>query len=78
MFCNTNLSALPMKMTDKELVRFRIIRLVRLKSTGTPAQLAEKLGISARSVKRIIRELKEEGSVTRYDHQRMSYVNSED
>jgi ribosomal protein S25 len=67
-----------MNGTDRARVRHRIIRLVKLKSTGTPSQLAEKLGISVRSVKRIIRELKEEGEVTRYDHHRMSYVNSED
>jgi predicted ArsR family transcriptional regulator len=67
-----------MNRFDKALVRERIIRLVRLKSTGTPAQLAQKLEISERSVKRLIRELKADGLVLRYDHNRMTYIDSTD
>lgn len=66
-----------MNKFDKTLIRERIIRLVRLKSTGTPAQLAVKLEISERSVKRMIRELKKDGEVMKYDHDRMSYINSD-
>ncbi len=63
---------------EKAGVRDRILLLVRLKSTGTPSDLANKLGISERSVKRIVRELKKEGKVLRYDHNRVSYVGPDD
>ena len=67
-----------MNKFKKSLVRDRVIRLVKLKSTGTPAQLAIRLEISERSVKRIIRELKNEGIVERYDYDRMSYIGESD
>ena len=78
MSCNTLNQFYPMVRFNKYMVRERIIRLVKLKSTGTPSQLAIRLEISERSVKRIIRELKREGSVSRYDHDRMSYVGPDD
>ncbi|MGD0583747.1 MAG: HTH domain-containing protein [Bacteroidales bacterium] len=61
----------------KACIKERIIRLVRLKSTGTPSQLAQKFEISERSVKRIIRELKEDGMVIRFDHNCISYIDSD-
>jgi ribosomal protein S25 len=61
----------------KACIKERIIRLVKLKSTGTPSQLAQKFEISERSVKRIIRELKDDGEVTRFDHNRISYIDSD-
>ncbi len=63
-----------MNKFEKACIKERIIRLVKLKSTGTPSQLAQKFEISERSVKRIIRELKEEGEVTRFDHNSISYI----
>ena len=66
-----------MNKFEKACFKKRIIRLVRLRSTGTPSQLAEKFEISERSVKRIIRELKEDGEVTKFDHNCISYVGSE-
>jgi biotin operon repressor len=45
-----------------------------MKSTGKPAELAAKFDISERSVKRIIREMKEEGNPIAYDYLRSSYV----
>jgi len=66
-----------MNKFEKVCIKERIIRLVKLKSTGTPSQMAQKFEISERSVKRIIRELKEEGEVTRFDHNRVSYTDSD-
>ena len=66
-----------MNKFEKACIKERIIRLVKLKSTGTPSQMAQKFEISERSVKRIIRELKEEGEVTRFDHNRVSYTVSD-
>jgi ribosomal protein S25 len=66
-----------MNKFEKACIKERIIRLVKLKSTGTPSQMAQKFEISERSVKRIIRELKEEGEVTRFDHNRVSYTDSD-
>jgi DNA-binding Lrp family transcriptional regulator len=66
-----------MNKFEKACFKERIIRLVKLKSTGTPSQLAQKFEISERSVKRIIRELKADGMVTRFDHDRISYIDSD-
>jgi DNA-binding Lrp family transcriptional regulator len=63
-----------MKKLERTCIKRRILKLARLKSTGTPAELAVKFEISERSVKRIIRELREEGEVLKYDYSSMSYV----
>ena len=63
-----------MKKLERISIKRRILKLARLKSTGTPAELALKFEISERSVKRIIRELREEGDVLKYDYSSMSYV----
>jgi DNA-binding Lrp family transcriptional regulator len=63
-----------MKKEERTCIKRRILKLARLKSTGTPAELAIKFEISERSVKRIIRELREEGEVLKYDYSSMSYV----
>jgi DNA-binding Lrp family transcriptional regulator len=58
----------------KETLKSRILRLAGLKGTGTPAELAIKLEISERSVKRIIKEIRDEGICIRYNIKRESYV----
>ena len=63
-----------MKKLERTCIKRRILKLARLKSTGTPAELANKFEISERSVKRIIKELREEGEVLKYDYSSMSYV----
>ncbi len=63
-----------MNKFEKTCIRDRILRLVRLRSTGTPAMLAQRFEISERSIKRIIRDLKQEGKVIRFDHNRISYI----
>jgi len=45
-----------------------------LKSTGAPADLAVRFEISERSVKRIVREIREAGTELRYSKTRRSYV----
>lgn len=59
---------------QKQSYKDRIVNLARLKGTGTPAALALRLEISERSVKRIVREIREEGTDIRYCQIRMSYV----
>jgi predicted DNA-binding transcriptional regulator YafY len=66
-----------MNSFKKDCIKGRIIQLAKLRSTGTPAQLAMKFEISERSVKRIIRELREAGANIRYDYNCMSYIWSE-
>jgi hypothetical protein len=63
-----------MNKFEKACIKSRIERLAGLKCTGTPAALASKFEISDRSVKRIIKEMREEGIEIRFDYNRMSYV----
>jgi DNA-binding Lrp family transcriptional regulator len=63
-----------MKESERASIKVRILKLASLKCTGTPADLASKFEISERSVKRIIREMREEGNLLRFDYVRISYV----
>lgn len=65
-----------MNKFEKACIKVRLIKLARLKSTGTPADLASKFEISERSIKRIIKELRDEGEFLKYDYNSMSYVMS--
>ncbi len=51
-----------------------ILKLIRLKSAGTPADLATRFGISERSVKRMISELKHEGHRIVFWHAGNTYI----
>lgn len=51
----------------------RIDKLLRLKATGTPKQLAGKLDLCERQVKNIIHELREEGLPIVYDKCKKTY-----
>jgi biotin operon repressor len=59
---------------QKENMKVRILKLASLKSTGNPAELALKLGISPRSVKRLAHELRQAGHEVRYCRSRDTYV----
>jgi len=59
---------------QKENKKVRILKLVSLKSTGNPAELALMLDISPRTTKRLIHELREDGYFIRYCRLRGSYV----
>jgi biotin operon repressor len=66
-----------MNRFEKDQIKERIIKLARLKSTGTPAELGERFEISERSVKRAIKEIREEGIDLRFDYVSVSYVEVE-
>jgi biotin operon repressor len=66
-----------MNKFEKACIKERILLLVRLRATGTPADLAMKLEISERSIKRIISELREAGNNIMYDYNCMSYIYQE-
>lgn len=51
----------------------RIDQLIRMKATGTPQELAEKLSISERTIYRLIKQLKELGAPIYFDPIRNSY-----
>jgi biotin operon repressor len=67
-----------MNKFQRETLKIRLLKLATLKSTGAPAELALRLEISERSVKRIVKEIREEGTDIRYSKLRRSYVTDED
>jgi predicted DNA-binding transcriptional regulator YafY len=56
----------------------RIDHLIRIKGTGTPSELADKIGISERSTYEYIRLMKEFGAPVNYSRQRKSYYYREE
>lgn len=59
----------------------RLIRLdylIHLKSTGTPARCAEKIGISERSLYDYLKILKEMGAPIKFSRNRGTYYYNED
>jgi predicted DNA-binding transcriptional regulator YafY len=56
----------------------RIDNLIRMKATGTPGQLAERLGVSERSVYEYISLMKELGAPIKFDSYRESYYYDEE
>ena len=67
-----------MNRSHKESLKTRLLKLAALKSTGAPADLAQKFEISERSVKRMVKEIRDEGNFLRYSPTRMSYVTEEE
>jgi len=67
-----------MKFTERYHKMEFIKQLAMYKNTGTPKELAEKLNISERSVKRLINELKELGEQIVYCRTCNSYVYKHD
>jgi hypothetical protein len=63
-----------MTRINRENLKVRIVRLADLKSTGSPVELASKLNISVRSVKRFVSEIRGNGQDIRYCFTRKSYV----
>jgi predicted DNA-binding transcriptional regulator YafY len=66
-----------MNKFQKQVLKDRLLKLARLKSTGAPADLAFRFEISERSVKRMVREMREDGVVIRYSQAVGSYVTEE-
>lgn len=56
----------------------RVDRLIRLKATGSPKDLADKLCISERHVYRIINQLKDIGCPVYFNKERGSYCYSDE
>jgi transposase len=67
-----------MNKFQKESLKVRLLKLAMLKSTGAPAELALRFEISERSVKRIVKEIREDGTDLRYSQSRRSYVTDKD
>jgi biotin operon repressor len=67
-----------MNKFQKETLKARLLKLAILKSTGAPADLALKLEISERSVKRFVKEIRDNGTWIRYSQSRRSYVTEEE
>ena len=77
-FVNTILILAKMNKFQKEAYKSRLLKLASLKSTGAPGELALRFEISERSIKRIVKEIREEGTALRYSAVRRSYVTEED
>ena len=63
-----------MNRFQKKTYKVRILKLAALRGTGSPADLATRFDISERSIKRIVKELRDEGTEIRYSPSRRSYV----
>lgn len=72
--CIYILILLKMNKFQRETIKDRLLRLAVLRSTGTPAELALRLEISERSVKRYVKEMRDEGKDIRFSQSRGSYV----
>lgn len=56
----------------------RIDQLIRIKATGTPVELADKLGISERSVYEYLNLMKDLGAPIKFSSYRQSYYYDEE
>jgi biotin operon repressor len=72
------INTLSMNRFKKEAIKSRLLKLAALKSTGSPGDLAKRFEISERSVKRIVKEMRDGGTEIRYSQTRMSYVTEEE
>jgi len=63
-----------MNKFQKETLKSRLLKLAALKSTGAPMDLASRFEISERTVKRIVKEIRDEGTEIWYSQSRRSYV----
>ncbi len=61
-------------MTKRKIIKERLLRQIRMQTTGSPADLAGLFGIRERSVKRMISELREEGYNIVFRHSGNTYV----
>jgi len=66
-----------MNRFEKQTFKSRLLKLARLKGTGTPADLADRFEISERTIKRIVKELRDEGINIWYCPSAMSYITEE-
>jgi biotin operon repressor len=69
---------LPMNKHQRQSIKARLIKLADLKCTGAPSELALKLEVSERTIKRMIKEIRDEGIDISYSLARQSYVTNKD
>jgi hypothetical protein len=69
-----NIILATMNRFQKETLKLRLLKLATLKSTGAPADLALRFEISERSIKRIVKEIRDGGTEIPYCRFRRSYV----
>ena len=67
-----------MNKYERESCKSRILKLADLKCTGTPAELGARFDISARSIKRMVMEIRSEGNDISFCPVRKSYVTGKD
>lgn len=63
-----------MNKYNKEIVKSRLLKLAKMECTGSPADLAYRFEISERSIKRFVKELRDEGKKIKYSPIRFSYI----
>jgi hypothetical protein len=71
---NYNIILATMNKFNRVTLKMRILKLAVLRCTGAPAELALRFDISERSVKRIVKEIRDEGINITYSPVRRSYV----
>ena len=59
--------------TEKRTKLERVLRLTQNRATGTPGELAQRLGTSERTARRLIESLKEDGYNIRYCRRNCTY-----
>jgi len=62
----------------KEALKVRLLRLAELRCTGAPADLALRFEISERHVKRLVKEIRDDGTEIWYSQTRRSYITGEE
>ena len=67
-----------MNKFQRETLKVRLVKLAMLKSTGSPSDLAFRFEISERSVKRLVKELRDDGTDIWYSQISNSYVIGKD
>jgi DNA-binding Lrp family transcriptional regulator len=67
-----------MTRSEKTLVKDRIYNLILRRCTGSPGELASTVNLSERTVKRLIKEMRDEGKHIIYDNNCMSYRINDD
>ena len=63
-----------MTRDKRQRIKERLLNLIRMQATGTPADLAWLFCISERSVKRLISELRKEGYNIIFLHSANTYI----
>jgi biotin operon repressor len=63
-----------MNKLQRETIKLRILKLAALRSTGPPAELAARFEMGERSIKRLVKEMRDQGTEISYSHSGRSYV----